>query len=145
MNIQEIKALWEVDCKINDAYIDIESAKISELFYRYQNILFLETENLKKIEQHFSRKKLLLYKYYNGWCTKEELETLGRTQWSQETRKGDINLYLEADVDYQHVEKVLWSQQHLCKYVEQIISILNKRSFDLKNIIEYRKWTGGMN
>lgn len=145
MKIHEIQELWEKDSKINESELDVESGKISELFYRYQNILFLESETLKKVEHHHSRKKLLLYKYYNGWCTKEELATLARPQWGQDTRKGDISLYLEADVDYQHVCAVLATQQHVCEYVKQIISILNKRSFDLKNMVDYRKWTGGMN
>lgn len=144
MTIEEIQEHWKEDSIIRKDRLETELAKSSELLYKYQNFLYLEYDILKKIKNSVSKTYFLLYKYYNGYLSKEDLEKLSRKPFAQKILKSEVSMYIEADDLYQKHSTALDHQEKKCDMLKQIIQNINSRTYTIKSMIDFIKWTSGM-
>lgn len=144
MKLEEISQEWINDSKIDTTELDIESIKIPQLHSKYLKIYFEERKKLKSLE--FQSKELFLnkYEYYNGRLSDEELEKLNWEPFMKRLMKNEIDLYLEADKDIINTNLRIVVQKEKLDMLEEILKNLNQRNFQIRNAIEWKKFTQGV-
>lgn len=143
MNLEELKAAWEVDCHIDELHIDTASAQTPHLHAKYLNELIQYKLKLAKTQLELLAMRALKTRYYKGELTKEELEENGWQQWQYRTLKSEIDGLLEADSDVQtqlgreaYIKTIVF-------FLESVLSELRSRSFHCKNILEWVRFRAG--
>jgi len=58
--------------------------------------------------------------------------------------KDNLQYYLNADKDIQKIEKLINKQEDIVSTLKEIVESINKRTFVIKNTIDYLKWVSGM-
>jgi len=145
MKISEIELLWQEDSKINDIFIDKESLKSTELHFKYYKILNEESLALRKLEAELK----ILYKdkfeYFNGNIEEETLKHRNWLPLGEKLLKSNIPLYIESDKEYLRESYKTELQKQKIEFLKDIIKQINNRNFIIKNIIEWRKFSNGIN
>ena len=143
MKLEEIIELWKEDAKLDDLNLDMEVKRIPSMHAKYldylstSRIAFRELSIKKKITQ----KKL--YTYYEGTCNELELADLKREQYQKRIIKSELSSYVEQDQLILEIDYKLGLLQEKIDVLNEIIKSLNNRSFQIKNIIDFRKLMAG--
>jgi hypothetical protein len=145
MKLSDLQDAWKEDCKINEMNLGQESVRTPNLHAKYLNFLSSTRLNLRKAESDYYNCRRKKYKYYRGEMTREELEEEKWTQWQgNKPLKNEMDEYLQVDPDLiAYQDKVEYFKTVLYQ-LEQIIRSLNSRTWDIKNAIEWNKFTNGM-
>jgi hypothetical protein len=145
MKLNDLQEAWAEDCKINELNLGQESVKTPNLHAKYLNMLSSTRLNLRKAESDYLNCRRKKYRYYRGEMSVEELSEEGWEQWQgNKPLKNEMDEFLQVDqnlVAYQ--DKVEYFKTVLYQ-LEQIIRSLNSRTWDIKNAIEWSKFTNGM-
>jgi phosphoglycerate-specific signal transduction histidine kinase len=145
MKLSEIQDMWTKDAKINELDLGKSSIQIAELHAKYLNILSNTKLQLRKCEADYLRLRRTKFKYYRGEMTREELEELGWNQFQGlKPLKNEVEDIVNCDEDViRCVDKVEYMKAMLYQ-LEQIIRSLNGRGWEIKNAIEWTKFTNGL-
>lgn len=144
MTLDQIMEEWRRDSQIDSTELDVESLRIPELHSKYMKIYFEERRKLKAYE--FQSKDLYLkkYEYYNGKLSQEELDELGWQPFVKRLMKGEIDMYLDSDKDVITNNMKMANQKEKIEFCEDAIKNINQRNFQIRNAIEWRKFTQGV-
>jgi len=140
MNIDEIQTLWEEDSKIDPDNLHQESLKIPSLhskYYKIYNNIIL----LKKMEENkykILRKEKWLY--YSG---KAEPEVYKNNPFDHKVLKPDLDKYMDADSDLLKIASKIEYYQTMINYLDSILKTILNRTYQIKNAIEYMRFTAG--
>ena len=140
MNLDEIQSLWEEDAKIDPDNLHEESIKIPSLhakYYKiYNNILLL-----KKLEENkFKILKKEKWMYFSG---KSEPEVYIKNPFDYKVLRQDIDKYMDADEDILKSISKMEYYQTMLSYLDSILKTIMNRSYQIKNSIEYMRFTAG--
>jgi hypothetical protein len=141
MNLNEIQTMWNQDSKIDIDNLQDESLKISSLHAKYyeiyNNLLLLR----KKQEQENNKLLHEKYEYYTGKADKEVYE---QNPYDKKIRDKDhLEKTLSADKQLGDNKLQVMYYDTMLKYLEDIIKMIHNRGFQIKNSIEYIKFTAG--
>jgi hypothetical protein len=137
--------MWADDCKINETNLGHESARTPLLHSKYLNFLSSTRLNLRKAESEYLNCRRLKYRYYRGELTQDELIEEGWSQWQgNKPLKNEMDEFLQVDSDLIVLEDKVEYFKTVMYQLEQIIRSLNSRTWDIKNSIEWTKFTNGM-
>tara|TARA_B100001113_G_scaffold353257_1_gene356913 strand:+ start:1639 stop:2076 length:438 start_codon:yes stop_codon:yes gene_type:complete len=141
MKIEEIELLWESDSKIDSVDLKGESLKIPQLHQKYFKILNQEILTFKYLEsqQNIIRKKL--WAYYTGISIDENKNQVFPVKKGQKFTKDDINAFIDGDQEYQNTKLKMEYHEQIIKYLESIIKEISQRTWNIKNAIEWHKFT----
>ena len=142
MKLEEIENEWSQDCKIKREDLDAESLRIPELHNKYYKLMMREKFQLKAEENDYKLFYKLKHEYYNGKLSDDELQEQGWEPF-QLILKSDLSVYMEADKQLSDRLLKLSLQREKVKYLESIIANLNRRSFTIKNAIDFIKFSNG--
>lgn len=144
MTLDQLMDEWRKDSPVDSTELAIESLKIPELHSKYLKIYFEERRKLKALE--FQNKELFLkkYEYYNGKLSMEELDELNWEPFQKRLMKNEIEMYLNSDKEIIQNNIRLVNQQEKLDFLQEVIKNLNQRNFQIKNAIEWRKFTQGV-
>ena len=144
MKLQEIQAMWEQDCKVDQTNLGRAAARVPELHAKYLNMLTSVRLQYRKAEADYLRLRKLKNRYYRGELTKEELVELGWDQYlSNKPLKNEMEDVLNMDDDIiQSMDKLEYIKTVLYQ-LEQILKSINSRTWDVKSAIEWYKFTNG--
>lgn len=142
MKLEEIESLWEQDIKIDGTSLDEESLKIPYLHNKYYKIFIREKIQLKAEQNSYNQFFRLKHEYYTGKLSQQELKDLGWEPF-QFVLKGDIQTYLDSDVELCDKLIKLQVQKEKVEFLENIIKTLNNRGFLIKNAIDFRRFASG--
>lgn len=145
MNLQEIQAEWEKDCKIDQTNLGRSAGLIPELHSKYLKALTHHKLSLRKAQSDLIRMRKQKGRYYRGEMSKEELADYGWEQFLNRTPlKNEMEEVLQSDDDIiRLVDKVDYLQT-VVYTLEQIMRSINSRTWDVKNAIEWQKFTNGV-
>ncbi len=140
MNIDEIQQLWEEDSKIDPDNLHQESIKTPSLHSKYYKI-YNNIVLLKKLEENkFKILKKEKWLYYSG---KSDLEIYKENPFDHKVLKPDLDKYMDADEDIiKSVSKIDYYQIML-NYLDSILKIILNRTYQIKNSIEFMRFTAG--
>lgn len=140
MNLDEIQKLWEEDSNIDPDNLHEESLKIPALhakYYKiYNNILLLKKIEDNKLKTLRKEK----WMYYSG---KSEPDVYKENPFDHKVLKPDIDKYMDADGDLMKSVSKIEYYQTMLNYLESILKIIFNRTYQIKNAIEYMRFTAG--
>ena len=140
MNIDEIQTLWEEDSKIDPDNLHQESIKIPSLHSKYYKI-YNNISLLKKIEENnYKILKKDKWMYFSG---KAEPEIYKKDPFDYKVLKADIDKYMDADGDLIKSATKIDYYQTMLNYLDSILKTIQNRTYQIKNSIEFLKFTAG--
>ena len=143
--LEMIHELWDVDSKIDDLELDLESLKIPQLHSKYMKIMNDENRILNRMM--FTHKMLEKdkFEYYSGKMCEEDLEERNWQPLTLKILKGDIPKYIEGDPDIIQNLVMIGDQREKVGLLNSIIGSINNRSFQITNAIKWKQFTNGIN
>jgi len=141
MTFDELQELADKDLKINDTELDLESLKTPQLHNKYMKFHNQYTNLLKKAEQDLARLTREKWEYYTG---KADPSVYQQKPFNIKLLKPDVDKYLKSDDDLIKLEQKVTYVQSVVDYLDRTIKIISNRGFQIKNAIDWRKFTSGV-
>ena len=140
MTLDELQAQAEKDLKIDDTELDLESLKTPQLHSQYLKTYSTYALMLKKAEGDHSQLHLKKWLFYTGKADPQEYK---EKNFDLKVLRQDVDKFLDADDEIiKQRQKVEYLKQ-ICNYCEQTLKQINNRTFQIKNAIEWKKFTMG--
>jgi hypothetical protein len=143
MKLDSIYALWAEDSKIDRMDLGEESLKISSLHQKYMEIYTNEKIILRKFDSDLKVLKLEKYEFYTQGPTNETQEKGWELPSIGKIIRADVQQYIDADNDVVQLTLKIGIQHEKVSLLESIIKNLSNRGFQIKNAIDWIKYTSG--
>ena len=141
LSLEMIQELWEKDAKINNDELDSESLKIPQLHAKYYELYNTILLMRKREEQTHCNVLLDRRKYYTGKATASVYEA---EPFPYKVRdKDDLKLYLDSDEKLTKTKLKIEYYDTMLKYLEEILRQVTNRTYQIKNAIEWRRFSSG--
>jgi len=147
LRIEDVLEMWKTDSEIDELKLDEASQESARLHAKYLEMLSVTRLQLKRKEAEF---KVLLkdkFLWYNGKLSKDEMDARG---WDYDplnglkVLKGDMDRFYDSDTDIQNAQMKIDYLKELVATLEEIMGNIRFRSNNIKNMIEWRKFTSGI-
>ncbi|OUW42796.1 hypothetical protein CBD41_08330 [bacterium TMED181] len=147
MNLDTILEMWKKDSQIDEMALDEASRQSAKLHSKYLELLSTNRMRLKKAELEF---KVILkdkFNHYGGKLSQEELDEKG---WEYDplhghtVLKGDMDKYYDADPVIQEFQLAIAYLEEVNSVLKEILENVKWRHQNIKNMIEWRKFTSGI-
>ena len=142
-SLEDIQNEWEKNSKIDYSNLGTESIRIPVIHDKYLKIFIDERIRLKGMEFELSKLVRSKTNYYKGEMTEDELDKRGWEQFQGRLLKNEISNYIETDDDYIKIKQNIVVQQEKINYLDSIIKQLNNRGFQIKNALDWLKFSRG--
>ena len=143
MNLEQIQEMWERDSQIDPDNLHDESLKIPQLHSKYYTLYNTITLLREKARETYNRVRLERYNYYTG---KAPAEVYVEDPFPYKVRdKEALQRYMDADEKLNKVDLKIRYYDVELKFLEEIIKTVSNRTFQIKNAIEFMKFTAGYN
>lgn len=145
MKLAEIQEMWVADSRIDETNLGSESAKIPKLHAKYLNLLVNAKLTTRRAESEYLRMRRLKWRYYRGEMTQIELDELNWNQWQGvKPLKNEMDEFIATDTDLISLQDKLEYHKTVLGMLEGILKSIHSRTWDIKNSIEWTKFTNGM-
>ena len=141
MTLEELQNLADKDLKINDTELDLESLKTPQLHNKYSKYYNKYKNLLKVAEQDLARITREKWEYYTG---KADPSVYQVKPFNIKLLKPDVDKYIKADEDMIKLEQKVTYVQSVVDYLDRTVKIISNRGFQIKNAIDWRKFTSGV-
>jgi len=147
LKLDDVLEMWKKDSPIDEMNLDSSSINSAKLHSKYLELLSITKLQCKKKEMDF---KVLLknkYLWYNGKLSKQEMDDLG---WEYDPLnglkilKGEMDHFYDSDKDIQAAQGQIEYLKTLIDTLTEILENIKWRHQNIKNTIEWRKFTSGM-
>jgi hypothetical protein len=141
-DLDTIQKMWEEDSKIDVDNLHTESLNIPSLhakyFDIYNNIILLK----KKAEQQKKNIRHERYEYFTG---KADPDVYIDNPFPKKIRdKETLQKYLDADEKLSSVCLKVEYYDTMLNYLESILKVIQNRTYQIKNAIEFIRFTAGL-
>ena len=146
-NLEQILEMWKKDSVIDELQLDQSARDSAKLHSKYLELYSVSKLRYKKLDLEF---KVLLkdkFMHYNGKLSQEEMDSKG---WDYDplngltVLKGDMDKWYDADPVIQAHQAKMHYTQELIDTLKEILDNIKWRHQNIKNIIEWNKFTSGM-
>ena len=145
MKLSELQEAWSEDSRIDETNLGREAVRTPQLHAKYLNWLGSVRLNLRKAESDYLNLRRRKYLYYRGEMTRDELESEGWTQFQgNKPLKNEMDEILNTDSELIGLQDKVEYFKTVLNQLEQIVRSINSRTWDVKNSIEWHKFTNGM-
>lgn len=141
MTFDEIQTMWEQDSKIDPLELDTASLNIPALHGKYLKIF--SDYRFKKKQATFQLKQLTRkkFEYYSGKANPEDYK---ENPFDLKVLKTDLSMYIESDPHIQEFQIKIDMYEIIIDYLDGIIRMLNNRSYQIKNAIQWKTYIEGI-
>lgn len=141
-DIEMIKSMWEKDSHIDIDNLHEESLKVPVLHAKYyeiyNNLVLLKT----KAEQQRKNIRHERYEYYSG---KADPDVYLKDPFPKKVRDKDaMQKYLDADEKLSTVSMKIEYYQVMINYIDSILKQVSNRTYQIKNSIEFLRFSAGL-
>lgn len=139
--LEEIYEMIGTDFQINDTEIVEETVRSSDLFIKYIQLWSNEKLRLQKLENN--KKTLIIKKreYYSGAAPAEEYK---KKPFDLKIKTdGALQKYIDSDDEIIAFEEGIIVQRQKVEVLDACVKEIKNRGYQLKNIIEQRKFESG--
>tara|TARA_R110001606_G_scaffold242960_3_gene390823 strand:- start:2193 stop:2627 length:435 start_codon:yes stop_codon:yes gene_type:complete len=142
IDLETLQNMWAGDAKIDPDNLHTESLNIpvlhSKYYDIYNNLMLLR----KKAEQQRKNIRHERYEYYSG---KADPDVYIESPFPKKIRdKETMQKYLDADTKLSGLSlKIEYYSVMLC-FIEEILKQITNRTYQIKNAIEYMKFSSGL-
>ena len=142
IDLPTIQQMWEKDSKIDIDNLHTESLNIpvlhSKYYDIYNNLMLLR----KKAEQQKKNTRHERYEYYSG---KADPDVYIKDPFPKKIRDKDtMQKYLDADEKLSGVSLKIDYYETMLQYLENILKQITNRTYQIKNAIEFMRFTAGL-
>ena len=142
VTLEELQEMWEKDAKIDRDNLHEESLNIPSLHAKYfelYNTIFLLR---KKAEQQRKNIRHERYEYFSG---KADPEVYQKDPFAKKIRDKDtMQKYLDADDKLSNSSLKIDYYDTMLVYLESILKVIQNRTFQIKNAIEFMRFNSGL-
>ena len=141
-DLEKIQEMWVKDSIMDTDNLHDESLKIPALHAKYHelynNIILLK----KKAEQQRKNIRHERYEYFSG---KADPDVYVENPFPKKIRDKDtMQKYLDADEKLSAVSLKLDYYDTMINYIEDILKQIHQRNYQIKNAIEFMRFTAGL-
>ena len=142
ITLDKIQEMWEKDAKMDPDNLHTESLNIpilhSKYYEIYNNIYLLR----KKAEQQRKNIRHERYEYFSG---KADPEVYVENPFPKKIRDKDtMQKYLDADEKLSSISLKIDYYETMLRYLEEILKQITNRTYQIKNSIEFMRFTSGL-
>ena len=142
IDLNEIQSMWEKDSKIDRDNLHEESLNIPVLHAKYHdlynNLILLR----KKAEQQRKNIRHERYEYFSG---KADPDVYAQNPFPKKIRDKDtMTKYLDADEKLSNSSLKIDYYDTMLVYLESILKVIQNRTFQIKNAIEFMRFNSGL-
>mgnify|MGYP001428203007 FL=1 len=142
IDLDTIQKMWREDAQIDPDNLHTESLKIpilhSKYYELYNNILLLR----KKSEQQRKNIRHERYEYFSG---KADPDVYIQNPFPKKIRDKDtMQKYLDADEKLSSASLKIDYYDTMLKFLEEILKQITNRTYQIKNAIEYMRFSSGL-
>ena len=141
-DLDTIQDMWEKDAKIDRDNLHDESLNIPSLHAKYfqiYNTIFLLR---KKAEQQRKNIRHERYEYFSG---KADPDVYIQNPFPKKIRDKDtMTKYLDADEKLSNASLMIEYYDTMLTYLESILKVIQNRTYQIKNAIEFMRFNAGM-
>ena len=142
VDLETLQEMWEKDSKIDPDNLHTESLNIPALHAKYfdlYNTLFLMR---KKAEQQRKNIRHERYEYFSG---KSDPEVYAENPFPKKIRDKDtMTKYLDADEKLSTSNLKIDYYDTMLTYIESILKVIQNRTYQIKNAIEFMRFQSGL-
>lgn len=145
MTIDEIIEEYTIDSKIDSMDLEGSLKAIPLLHGKYLNRLRDSNKILRKLESRYKQFYQLKFEYFGGFLNgTDELKKLEWPPFTRTVLKGDIPRFVESDGQIIKLTENISEAKELNSILTSIIKEIMGRSFIIKDMISWRKFTEGV-
>ena len=142
IDLESLQGMWENDSKIDPDNLHTESLNIPVLHSKYYQIYNTLMLLRKKAEQQRKNIRHERYEYFSG---KADPQVYVENPFPKKIRdKETMQKYLDADDKLSGVSLKIEYYDVMLKYIEEILKQITNRTYQIKNAIEYMRFSSGM-
>lgn len=142
IDLPTLQQMWEKDSKIDIDNLHTESLNIPVLHAKYYDIYNNFMLLRKKAEQQKKNTRHERYEYYSG---KADPDVYIKDPFPKKIRDKDtMNKYLDADERLSNVSMKIEYYDVILRYIEEILKQIGNRTYQIKNSIEFMRFTSGL-
>ena len=140
MKLIEMQEMVDIDLKIDDTELDMESGRTPQLHNKYLKLYTQCSLQLKKTRD--DRKSLYRdkWEYYTG---KADSSVYVDKPFDLKILKADVGMYIDADIEYQEITQKEEYIKTMVDYLERILKQITARQWEIRNTIEWKKFLHG--
>ena len=140
MDLEKLQEQSEIDLKLNDVELDLESLKTPQLFNKYMKHLTKFKLMQSRAEGDFAKVKRDLWEYYTG---KADASVYAEKPFDLKILKQDVDQYIYSDERYIKAKQKVDYLNATVDFLDRTIRQITNRTFTIKNAIDWRKFTSG--
>ena len=142
IDLESLQKMWEEDSEIDKDNLHDESLKIPQLHAKYfdlYNTIFLLR---KKADQQRKNIRHERYEYFSG---KADPEVYVENPFPKKIRDKDtMTKYLDADEKLSTSSLKIEYYDTMLTYIESILKVIQNRTYQIKNAIEFMRFQSGL-
>ena len=140
MDLETLQKQVDVDLKIDDTELDLESIRTPQLHNKYLKLFTKYSLQLKKVKDDYDGLYKFKWEYYTG---KSTMEVYQAEPFDLKVLKSDIHIYLNADAELQKLGQRQEYLKVVVVYIERVLREINNRNWNIRNTIEWKKFLHG--
>ena len=141
MTFDEIQAMWEQDSKIDPVELDTAALSIPTLHSKYLRIFSDYRFKRKQAQGNLKQLTRRKFEYYTGKADPKDYKD---NPFSLKLLKSDIPMYIESDQEVKDLQLKIDMYDIIIDYLEGVIRMINNRSYQIKNAIEWKTFIEGV-
>ena len=142
IDLETLQGMWHDDSKINPDNLHTESLNIPVLHSKYYDIYNTLMLLRKKAEQQRKNIRHERYEYFSG---KSDPEVYIDNPFPKKIRdKETMQKYLDADTKLSEVSLKIEYYEVMLRFIEEILKQITNRTYQIKNAIEFMRFSSGL-
>tara|TARA_B110000116_G_scaffold85931_1_gene74741 strand:- start:3967 stop:4377 length:411 start_codon:yes stop_codon:yes gene_type:complete len=134
MKIDELEKSVDADVYIDETILAKESLSTPVKHNKYLKLLLRERLKLKKLRNELYKVSLGRTNYYNG---------SDPDPFDYVLKDREVKDYVRVDPIVVEAEAKVTLQEEIVKYLEEVCKMFMNRGFQIKNALDFLKWTSG--
>ena len=140
MDLETLQNQVDVDLKIDDTELDLESIRTPQLHNKYLKQFTKYSLQYKKAKDDYDGLYKFKWEYYTG---KSTMEVYQAEPFDLKILKSDVHIYLNADEELQKLGQRTEYLNVVVVYIERVLREINNRNWNIRNTIEWKKFLHG--
>lgn len=142
--VDEIREMWKKDAVIDQNHLEKAELQNGILHSKYIDLLVDYKRELVLLERDFNKMKKIKIAYYKGQLSQEELTELNWQPYQFIiSNKNELLEILTLDDDLNNFSIKIQEVNIGIELIQSIIDKIKNKSWQIKNIIEIKKFNAG--
>ena len=140
MDFEELRKQIDIDLRIDDTELDLESIRTPQIHNKYLQLYTKYSLQLKKARDDYNSLYRTKWEDYTG---KAEPEVYRENPFDIKVLKADVGIYLNSDLELQQQSQRVEYVKQYVDYLERILREITNRGFHINNTIKWKQFLHG--